>query len=113
MLSPTAIIVELFLVPLAVLIIYHDVRYRRIPNAFVLATLISGLTLNFALAGLSGALQSVGGCVLAFILMFILHVFGAMGAGDVKLFAAVGSLMGANLVLPTFVIVILTGGLLA
>ncbi len=46
MLSPTAIIVEVFLVPLAVLIIYHDVRYRRIPNAFVLATLISGLTLN-------------------------------------------------------------------
>jgi prepilin peptidase CpaA len=45
--------------------------------------------------------------------MFMLHVFGAMGAGDVKLFAAVGSLMGANLVLPTFVIVILTGGLLA
>jgi prepilin peptidase CpaA len=113
MLSPTATIFELFLVPLAVLIIYHDVRYRRIPNAFVLATLISGLTLNFALAGLSGALQSAGGCVLAFILMFILHVFGAMGAGDVKLFAAVGSVIGAHLVFPTFLVVVLTGGLLA
>jgi prepilin peptidase CpaA len=113
MLSPTAIVVELFLVPLAVLIIYHDVRYRRIPNAFVLATLISGLTLNFIIGGLQGGLYSAGGCVLAFILMFMLHVFGAMGAGDVKLFAAVGSVLGAQLVLPTFVVVVLTGGALA
>ena len=51
--------------------------------------------------------------MLAFILMFMLHVFGAMGAGDVKLFAAIGSVIGAQLVLPTFVVVVLTGGLLA
>ena len=113
MLSPTAIIFELFLVPLAVLIIYHDVRYRRIPNPFVLATLISGLTINLVIGGWKGALYSIGGCVLAFILMFILHVFGAMGAGDVKLFAAIGSVIGAKLVLPTFVVVVLTGGVLA
>ena len=113
MLSPTAIIVELFLVPLAVFIIYHDVRYRRIPNLFVLATLVGGLTLNVALGGLRGGLLSIGGCLFAFVLMFMLHVFGAMGAGDVKLFAAIGSVLGAQLVLPTFVVVILTGGLLA
>jgi prepilin peptidase CpaA len=113
MLSPTATVFEFFLVPLAVIIIYNDVRYRRIPNPYVLATLISGLTLNFAVAGLQGGLNSIGGCVLAFILMFILHVFGAMGAGDVKLFAAIGSVIGVQLVLPTFVVVVLTGGLLA
>ncbi len=113
MLSPTAIIVEVFLVPLAVLIIYHDVRYRRIPNAFVLATLISGLTLNLVMNGWQGGLNSIGGCLLAFTLMFMLHVFGAMGAGDVKLFAAIGSVLGAQLVLPTFVVVVLTGGVLA
>ena len=45
--------------------------------------------------------------------MFFLHVFGAMGAGDVKLFAAIGSVIGVQLVLPTFVVVVLTGGLLA
>jgi prepilin peptidase CpaA len=113
MFSPASIIYELFLIPLAALIIYFDVRYRRIPNAFVVGTLIVGISLSVAFAGLPGALNSVGGCVLAFILMFMLHVFGAMGAGDVKLFAAIGSLMGAQLVVPTFLIVILTGGLLA
>ena len=113
MLSPSTTVFQLVLVPLAVLIIYHDVRYRRIPNPFVIATLISGLTINFAIGGLHGGLNSIGGCVLAFILMFILHVFGAMGAGDVKLFAAIGSVLGAQLVLPTFLVVVLTGGVLA
>ena len=113
MLSPTATVFQLILVPLAVLIIYHDVRYRRIPNPFVLATLIAGLTMNLVMGGWHGGLNSLGGCVLAFILMFVLHVFGAMGAGDVKLFAAIGSVIGAQLILPTFVVVVLTGGLLA
>ena len=113
MLSPTATAFEFFLVPLAVIIIYYDVRYRRIPNPFVIATLVTGLIINFSLGGFNGALNSLSGCVLAFILMFILHVFGAMGAGDVKLFAAIGSLIGAQLVLPTFVVVVLTGGVLA
>ena len=101
------------LVPLSALITYYDARYRRIPNAFVLATLLGGLSVNSAFGGLHGAWASVGGCLLAFVLMFILHVFGAMGAGDVKLFAAIGSVVGAPLVVPTFLVVVLTGGLLA
>ena len=110
---PNETVFQLFLIPLAALVIYYDVRYRRIPNLFVVATLIAGLMLNFAVSGVSGVLNSVGGCVFAFVLMFMLHVFGAMGAGDVKLFAAIGSVMGAQLVLPTFVVVVITGGLLA
>jgi prepilin peptidase CpaA len=113
MLSPTATVYEAFLIPLAVLIIYYDVRYRRIPNPFVLATLVSGLTMNIAFGGINGAVSSLGGCTLAFILMFMLHVFGGMGAGDVKLFASIGSVIGSQLVLPTFLVVVLTGGLLA
>jgi prepilin peptidase CpaA len=107
------IIAAAFLVPLAFIISYYDVRYRRIPNPFVLATLVVGIFMNAIFGGLYGALASLGGCALAFFLMFILHVFGAMGAGDVKLFAAIGSVLGASLVLPTFFVVVLTGGALA
>jgi prepilin peptidase CpaA len=101
------------LVPLAIVICYYDVRYRRIPNAFVLAALAGGLALNGIFGGLPGVAASLGGCALAFVLMFILHIFGAMGAGDVKLFAAIGAVTGAQLVVPTFLVVVLTGGLLA
>lgn len=101
------------LVPLAVIIAYYDVRYRRIPNPFVIATFIAGVAMNTMFGGLQGAYSSFAGCCLAFVLMFMLHIFGAMGAGDVKLFAAIGAVTGAPLVLPTFLIVLLTGGLLA
>lgn len=111
--SSLFIVIAALLIPLAIIITYYDVRYRRIPNAFVLATLASGLIVNAIYGGLNGVLASLGGCAIAFILMFVLHVFGAMGAGDVKLFAAVGSLVGTQLVLPTFLVVILTGGALA
>jgi prepilin peptidase CpaA len=86
------------LLPLAVIIAYYDVRYRRIPNAFVLATLVGGVVINAIFAGFPGIAASLG---------------GAMGAGDVKLFAAIGAVTGAQLVMPTFIVVILTGGLLA
>lgn len=110
----TATLVNIaLLIPLAIVIAYYDVRYRRIPNPFVLATLVAGVAINAIFAGLPGVAASIGGCLLAFILMFMLHIFGAMGAGDVKLFAAIGAVMGSQLVIPTFVVVILTGGLLA
>ena len=110
--SETVVTIALLL-PLAVVITYHDVLYRRIPNAFVLAALLGGIAMNGIFGGVSGLIASMGGCVLAFGLMFMLHIFGAMGAGDVKLFAAIGAVTGAHLVLPTFIVVVLTGGLLA
>ncbi|MCI0389408.1 MAG: A24 family peptidase [Acidobacteria bacterium] len=100
----------ILLIPLAALITYYDVRYRRIPNVVVLATMICGMSANAAINGWRGVLSSLAGCLLAFSLMLLPHIFGALGAGDVKLFASVGAVIGATLVLPTFVIVLITGG---
>jgi prepilin peptidase CpaA len=113
MFGSLVIVYAALLIPLAVIITYYDVRYRRIPNAFVLATLASGMIVNTIFGGTTGALASIGGVLFGFILMFTLHILGAMGAGDVKLFAAIGSVTGAHLVLPMFLIVVLTGGVLA
>src|SRR4030095_518178 len=110
--SETVVTIALLL-PLAVVITYYDVRYRRIPNAFVIARLVGGVARSGILGGIPGLLASLGGCAMAFALMFMLHIFGARGAGDVKLFAAIGAVTGAHLVLPTFLVVVLTGGLLA
>lgn len=103
----------LLLVPLAVAVIYYDVRFRRIPNVLVLAALVAGLAINISFSGLAGAFSSLSGLALAFVPMFLLHVFGAMGAGDVKLFASIGAVVGIALVPTTFVVVVMLGALLA
>ncbi|NOT59039.1 MAG: prepilin peptidase [Acidobacteria bacterium] len=97
----------------ALLVSYYDLRYRRIPNKLVAPLLASGLALHFTFAGMAGLLVSLQGMLLGFGLMLILHVFGALGAGDVKLFAALGAVLGLPLVLPTFAIAVMTGGVLA
>lgn len=103
----------LVLLPLATAVIYYDVRYRRIPNWLVLSALIAGLAINTAFGGFQGALGSFMGLGLAFIPMFLMHIFGAMGAGDVKLFGAIGAVVGVSLVPLTFVVVVMLGGALA
>lgn len=103
----------LLLAPLAVLVIYYDVRYRRIPNRLVLGMLLGGLVINTSFGGYIGAFSSLQGLGLAFAPMFLMHIFGAMGAGDVKLFAAVGAVLGVSLVPWTFVLVVMLGAVLA
>lgn len=103
----------LLMVPMATFIMYYDVRYRRIPNVLVAGLLIGGLTINISFGGLHGGIASLQGFGLAFLPMFLIHLFGAMGAGDVKLFGAVGAVIGVSLVPLTFVIVVMLGAMLA
>jgi len=113
MLTPDTVAVALILVPMAIMITYMDIRYRRIPNKLVLITLVGGIAVNTVAHGWSGFFASLGGMGLAFGLMFFLHAFGTMGAGDVKLFAAIGSVLGISLVPPTLLVVAVTGGVFA
>ena len=103
----------ILLAPLAIFVIYFDVRYRRIPNLLVLATLIAGISINTAFNGFQGMLSSVEGFALAFFPMLLMHIFGALGAGDVKLFGAVGAVIGVGLVPLAFVVVVMLGAVLA
>lgn len=101
------------LIPLAATVIYHDVRYRRIPNVLVLLALVAGLGINTVFGGLPGLGNSALGFAVAFIPMLLLHIFGAMGAGDVKLMGAVGSILGVGLMPVTLILVVMVGGALA
>ena len=101
------------LAPLAIFVIYYDVRYRRIPNVLVLSAALAGISVNTAFGGWQGTLESLQGFALAFFPMLLMHIFGAMGAGDVKLFGAVGAVLGVALVPLAFVLVVMLGAVLA
>ena len=101
------------LIPLTVGVAYFDIKHRRIPNRLVLVAFFSGLIANSISSGWRGLGDSILGCLLGFGLMLSLHLFGALGAGDVKLFAAISSIIGVGVVVKTFIIVVLVGALLA
>lgn len=111
--TPEAIVKLAVLVPLAASVIYNDVRFRRIPNLLVLTALVAGLGINVVFSGFNGLTTSLLGFAIGFFPMLLLHIFGAMGAGDVKLSGAVGSILGVSLMPTTLVLVVMTGGLLA
>ena len=90
-----------------------DIRTRRIPN--VLTATMAGIGVGFAAAGVSGV--SVGASMVGFALGLALmlpgHALGATGAGDVKLMAAVGAMVGPGTVVTAFLFTAVAGGLLA
>ena len=90
-----------------------DIRTRRIPN--VLTATMAGLGLGLAAAGISGV--SLGAAVVGFVLglglMLPGHALGATGAGDVKLMAAIGSIVGPGMVVNAFLFTAVAGGALA
>ncbi len=91
----------------------YDFRFRRIPNRLVLIGLAAGLGLNVVISGWPGFTFAAGGFAMGFGLYFILYLMRAMGAGDVKLMGAVGSMVGALHWLKLFAAAALVGGVLA
>ena len=92
---------------------WFDLRERRIPNALNAAGAMLGLVLHTQVSGLDGLWFSAKGLLLALCVYFLLFALRAMGAGDVKLQAAVGSLTGASEWVAVAILVGLIGGLLA
>lgn len=73
------------------------------------------LGIGLAAAGVSGIspLASMLGLAIGFVLMLPGHALGATGAGDVKLMAAIGAIVGPVLAVKAFLFTALAGGVLA
>ncbi|OGX68609.1 MAG: hypothetical protein A2189_01070 [Paenibacillus sp. RIFOXYA1_FULL_44_5] len=100
------------LVLLIMLAFYTDVKAMRIPNKLTAAGAVGGMLVNFLRDGWQGLFLSMTGLTVGFILVFILYVVRAVGAGDVKLFAAIGAISGFQLVLSSLMYSILYAGMI-
>jgi prepilin peptidase CpaA len=90
-----------------------DLRLRRIPNHLTLGVAALGLILAVTGVGVTDPKHAVAGLVLGLLLMLPGHLIGATGAGDVKLFAAIGTLLGPMGIAMAFVFTAVAGGVLA
>jgi Flp pilus assembly protein protease CpaA len=90
-----------------------DLYTRRIPNPLTLCIVATGIAIATTGLGSLSISQALLGLVAGLLLMLPGHLVGATGAGDVKLFAALGTLLGPKGILAAFLYSALAGGVMA
>jgi prepilin peptidase CpaA len=108
---PTAL--KLILIAIVLVAAIYDLRFRRIPNWLNLTGVILGLSVNTFLFARSGLIVAVLGIACSLIVYVPLYLIRGMGAGDVKLMAAVGAIAGPWNWFGIFVATALLGGLVS
>ena len=89
-----------------------DVRGRRIPNALTFGAAAAALVFHAATGGAAGLGISAGGWALGLAIFFPVFALRGMGAGDVKLLAAVGAWVGPLQVIWVALLTSIVGGVL-
>lgn len=104
---------EIALALLTIVAALYDLKFRRIPNWLVVLGICAGFALNVYQFGLAGLGRAALGFIVALAVYFPLFALRAMGGGDVKLMAAVGSIAGVTDWFIIFVITAIIGGIIA
>src|SRR3712207_9290397 len=71
-----------------------DVRSRRIPNWLTASLVLAGIALNVWRAGLLGVALAAAGVALGLAVLLPVYMLRGIGAGDVKLLAGLGAVLG-------------------
>lgn len=72
----------------------EDLLAHRIPNRLTGPLLVAGILFQIVKSGWSGIPDALLGALIGLALLLPFYVMRAMGAGDVKLLAALGTLLG-------------------
>ena len=80
----------------ASLAVVFDVRTRRIPNLLNFGGALAALAFAFLETGLQGTMTAAGAWLVGVALFFPFFALGGMGAGDVKLLAALAAWLGPS-----------------
>ncbi len=101
------------LVPATIYAGWNDYRFHRVPNWLSAAMAATGLAAQGLWYGRAGALAGFEGMLVGFGLLVGLWLIRGMGAGDVKLMAALGAWLGPQMTLASVAVGGLLGGVFA
>jgi prepilin peptidase CpaA len=101
------------LVPATMFAGWTDYRSHRVPNLLTAFIVVAGLVAQGWFNGRAGILAGVEGVLVGFGLLIGLWLLRGMGAGDVKLMAALGAWLGPALTLAAVAVAGILGGVMA
>ncbi|ABK17180.1 A24 family peptidase [Syntrophobacter fumaroxidans] len=96
-----------------IVVAVEDMRKHRIRNVYTFPMVAVGLSFHALSGGLEGLVFSLKGLGLGIVFLIFPYLLGIMGAGDVKLMGAVGSILGSRGVFAAFLLTCVAGGVLA
>lgn len=99
---------HLFPVAIAGTAMIMDIRTAKVDNGWILFSMLVGLFICIWQKGIAGICFFIMGSVMPLILI-ILFAFGMIGAGDIKLFCALGGVIGSRAVMECIFVSFLTG----
>lgn len=89
-----------------------DIKSMKIPNWITISGLVTGIVAHLLQNGWSGGWFSLQGAGAGFGLMLLMYWCGAVGGGDVKLFAGIGAWTGTLLTLQILFYSVMAAGLI-
>ena len=98
-------LITALIVSLAVITFWTDGRRHKIYNKVLLPFLLAALMIQ--------PIISLEGAVLGFLFLLLPYISGGIGAGDVKLLAVFGALLGPHLIITAFLYGAMIGGAVA
>jgi len=101
------------LIMVLVMAVVTDLRSSRIPNWLTFSAMGFALAEHAWLNGMHGVLFSLAGLGVGLGVFFLIYLAGGVGAGDVKLMAAIGAFVGVYAVLSCAWLAMVVGGVYA
>ncbi len=87
-----------------ILAVLFDARDYKIPNQLICAGYIAGLFVNLWLYQLPGSIIFIVNALVPLLITYLLFWIGGLGAGDVKIFSVLSTLVGVKVTIRVMII---------
>jgi len=103
----------ILVITLITLAVINDLRSYRVRNEITLTFAIIGIVYNICFYGLQSFYTTILGLIVPFLILLPLYALNMLGAGDIKLFCAIGTYIGLELVLMSIAYSFFVGAIIA
>lgn len=79
--------------------VLSDIRTSKIRNIYTVSAIIAGIGINTYFSGIYGLKESIKGSIVPALILGVFFCTRLIGAGDIKLYSSIGTVLGIDFVI--------------